>query len=329
MSGISMYYNHYQVEGRYSPKEPQVPIWKKEYQVIDNQIKSQNNNPQDDLYKAYVRLEEVYYAVGVSNRAKYSTVSEVYAGLHEKYYDSGNYENYSEDQITAMFNNELSMTLYGIPGGYFNDPHLSGDVKVATEKEQKEYNRHMINIQLSNIFKGGGIEDSWLKNSQMKFTINPFDYTLKVAGVENPEIVQIIERVLNENNNARELFYHIMKNDSGSISEDVRLKYRVMTSFKNITGEDIRTYKHTEQGLVNSSGQQALQVYRDALATTKEVPSRYKGVALQEFQENLEKFQKKDIESIPDMYLSIGYKAGELYDINQENIMVAKFDAKG
>ena len=47
---------------------------------------------------------------------------------------------------------KYKMTLYGqISSGFVNDPHLTGDVKVATEIEQKEYNRQTINIQIGNI----------------------------------------------------------------------------------------------------------------------------------------------------------------------------------
>lgn len=327
MSGISMYYNYYNVEGRYTPKEPEIAGWRMLYETTDDQIKSQNYNQEDEVYQAHLKLEEAYYSLGVSNRAKYNTPQEVEAALTQKYFYSGAYNQYTEEQKYAMYQNEYEMTLYGqISCGFVNDPHLTGDVKVATESEQKEYNRQAINIQLGNILKGIGLDSSLLEKINMIFTIDPFDYTLKVSGVDNVELTSMIEEALNKDNNARELFYHIIKNDSGSISDDVKLKYRVMTDFKNITGQDIRTYIQSESGLINENGESALEVYLKALETTDEVPALYKGDAYNTFAENLKKLLSKDYVSIPDMYLSIGYCNGELYDVAKEDIMISRFD---
>ena len=64
----SSYYNYYNVKGRYSPETPQTPSWKKLYEVVDDRVKSNNENPESGIYKAHCKLEETYYHSSVSNR---------------------------------------------------------------------------------------------------------------------------------------------------------------------------------------------------------------------------------------------------------------------
>ena len=70
-----------------------------------------------DMYKACEKLEDTYYAMGVRNRAKYTTVDQVYNALHEKYYHTAYYKQFSEQEVIAMHDNELQMTLFGCLSG--------------------------------------------------------------------------------------------------------------------------------------------------------------------------------------------------------------------
>ena len=323
----SAYYNHYSVKGRYTPDKPKVPAWKERYTITEDKIKSKNNNQDSDEFKAYTRLEEVYYSLGVSNRAKYKTVSEVHAALSQKYHGSGNYKNYSYSEVDAMYSNELNMTLYGSlkGGGHPQDPHLKGEVRAPSDNEQQLYNRHMVNTQLGNVFSSNGLSDL-LGQYNMTFTIDPFNNILKVFGVDDVELTNKIEEILNSDGNSKELFYHIMNSSSGSISDDVKLKYRALSSFKNVTGQDLRDYKQTESGMVNEKGENVLDVYRQALKESTAIPTEYKGDAYNYFAEQIEELLAKDFFSIPDLNLSIGYKDGALYNLTNENLMESRFN---
>ena len=323
----SAYYNHYNVKGRYTSDKPELPAWKERYTSTEDKIKSKNYNQDSDQFKAYTRLEEVYYSLGVSNRAKYRTEGEVYAALSQKYRGSGNYKNYSYNEVEAMYDNELQMTLYGClnGGGNPQDPHLKGEVRAPSDSEQQLYNRHMVNTQLGNIFSSNGLS-GLVGQYNMTFTIDPFNNILKVFGVDDVELTNKIEEILNSDGNSKELFYHIMNSSSGSISDDVKLKYRALSSFKNVTGQDLRDYKQTESGMVNEKGENVLDVYREALKESTAVPTQYKGVAYNHFAEQLEKLLAKDFLSIPDMNLSIGYKDGLLYNLANENLMESRFN---
>lgn len=101
---------------RYTSNLPEKPDWKRKLELVEDKVKSNNHDPKSERYKAFEKLEDTYYAMGVRNRAKYTTVSQVYAALSEKY-SSDYYKQFSELEVTAMYDNELHMTLYGCLNG--------------------------------------------------------------------------------------------------------------------------------------------------------------------------------------------------------------------
>ncbi len=321
------FYNYYNISYRYTPEAPKTPAWKEDLKIVKDQVKSNNRDPESERYKAFEKLEDTYYAMGVRNRAKYTTVSQVYAALSEKY-SSDYYKQFSELEVTAMYDNELEMTLFGCLGGGGNldDPHLKGEVRDVTEKQAHEYNRKTINMQLCNIFGNAGIDSAMLSKYNMTFSIDPYDYSLKVSGVDDAGLTAMLEKLLNKDHNARELFYHIMHSNRVSISDYAKAKYHTLNSFASVTGQDPRQYRQTEAGLVNDRGENILDIYREALKTSDAVPAQFKGTAYNVFEENIKKLLAEGFYRIPDLNLSIGYKDGMLQDLPNEDIMHNSFD---
>ena len=321
------FYNYYNISYRYTPEAPKTPAWKEDLKIVKDQVKSNNRDPESERYKAFEKLEDTYYAMGVRNRAKYTTVSQVYAALSEKY-SSDYYKQFSELEVTAMYDNELEMTLFGCLGGGRNldDPHLKGEVRDVTEKQAHEYNRKTINMQLCNIFGNAGIDSAMLSKYNMTFSIDPYNYSLKVSGVDDAGLTAMLEKLLNKDNNARELFYHIMHSNRASISDNAKVKYHTLNSFVSVTGQDPRQYRQTESGLVNGRGENILDVYREALKTSDAVPAQFKGTAYNVFEENIKKLLAEGFYRIPDLNLSIGYKDGMLQDLSNADIMHNRFD---
>lgn len=321
------FYNYYNISYRYTPEAPKTPGWKEDLKIVKDKVKSNNRDPESERYKAFEKLEDTYYAMGVRNRAKYTTVSQVYAALSEKY-SSDYYKQFSELEVTAMYDNELEMTLFGCLGGGGNvdDPHLKGEVRDVTEKQAHEYNRKTINMQLCNIFRNAGIDSAMLSKYNMTFSIDPYNYSLKVSGVDDAGLTAMLEKSLNKDNNSRELFYHIMHSNRASISDNAKAKYHTLNSFVSVTGQDPRQYRQTESGLVNGRGENILDVYREALKTFDAVPAEFKGDAYRVFEENIKKLLAEDFYHIPDLNLSIGYKDGMLQDLSNADIMHNRFD---
>jgi len=246
----------------------------------------------------------------VSNRAKYKDKASLMSALEQKYSASGPYSQYSREERMSMFRNEMNMTLYGVCSD-FTDPRLGGPVMDTTDEEKAAYNRQMVNTQISNILTNAGLDISLL--GDMAFSIEPFNHTLTVLGLDD-EKASLIERLLNDNRNSTELFHHIMQSNRSRIDGDVRDKYRAMRDFKEITGEDLRAYRQTESGFVDANGRNALDVYKEALKTTDSVPAQFKGVVYEMFSDSLQSLMGKSFSDIPDLILQIGFSNGELQD---------------
>ncbi|MBA4687634.1 MAG: DUF4885 family protein [Candidatus Galacturonibacter soehngenii] len=321
------YYNYYNIKGRYSPKTPQIPSWKKEYAVTTDEVRSNNRSQDEDAYKAYSKLEDIYYSVSVRNREKYSNVDDLYTYLNEKY-NSSSFNRYSYEEKKAMYFNELEMTLYGCLGGGGNvdDPHLSQKVCDPTDSEKQVYNRNMVNLQVRNILTNSGFDLSLLSQRSVVLKIDPFYYKLSVIGLEDTSISQQIEQVLNSSNNAKQLFYHILNSNASGISKDVLTKYRALKDFQNVTGLDLRDFFVTQDGFVNAAGENALELYKEYLKSSSAIPSEFKGVAYGHFAEQLGKLAKMDVSKILDLNLEIGLGEYGLYNVTDESIYVSRFD---
>jgi hypothetical protein len=322
------YYNYYNIAGRFTPETAQAPAWKKKYSVTTDEVKSSNYSQEEDAYKAYSALEDIYYAASVQNREKYSDVNDLYAHLSEKYLFNKDYSDCSYSEKQAMYFNELNMTLYGClsNGGNLNDPRLKGEVEDLTDSGKQSYNRQMVNTQIWNIFKNNGIDMSALKNRGLIFTIDPFNYILKVSGTEDESISEKMEAALNSGNNARQLFYHILNSSSSSISQDVLTKYQALKDFQNVTELDLRDFFSTEEGFVNSDGVKALDIYKESLKSSDTIPSEFKSDAYSYFSALLQKLSETDFSEIPDLNLTIGFDSNGLYDISDKIIHVASFN---
>ena len=209
MQITSQYFNYYNVKGRYTPETPQTPAWRKAFEVVDDRVESNNHSQESDLYKAYVKLEEIYSDVARSNRAKYKDADSLKQALGQKYLFNDAYSGYSYSQRRAMYQNELDMTMFGVCGN-FTDPRLGGPVMDTTDEEQAAYNRKMVNTQISNILTNAGLDISLL--GDMTFSIEPFNHTLTILGVDD-EKASLIERLLNSDHNSTELFHHIMQSN--------------------------------------------------------------------------------------------------------------------
>lgn len=308
------YYNYYNVKGRYSPETPQTPAWKKTYEVVADRIEGNNRSQDCDAFRAAVKLEETYYAVSVSNRAKYKNEDELKQALNQKYFVSGTYSQYTQVERSAMYQNELHMTMFGClsGGGNVNDPHLDTHVYAPTDEEVSAYNRQMVNTQINNIFSQAGIDGSTIQN--ISFFIDPYAHVLTVNGMQDANAASLIEQLLNKDNNATELFCHILQSSSGRISDDVKTKYHAVRDFRDITGLDLRTFSQTKDGFIDADGRNALDIYKDALKTTNRVPANFKGAALEVFTDKMTKLQNRNFVSIPDMNLIIGFSDGKLQD---------------
>ncbi|ARJ56711.1 DUF4885 family protein [Campylobacter cuniculorum] len=319
----SHYYNYYGVKGRYNPQEKQKTSWEKLYTPITERIEGNNHNPENDVYKAYLKLEERYYTLGEANRAKYSNYEDLKQALSQKYFSVDSpFQKYTSEQRRAMYDNELSMSAFGYATN-INDPLITDPVHAPSDEEQQDYNRKMVNSQLQNILSQNGID---LKGADIQFIISPNDYHLKIMGLDDENLKLKIENLLNQNDNSKELFFHILQSLrvwQFNFKEGVIEKYRATSEFARLTGLDLGTFHQDGVNFTDKNGQNALEIYKNALEDSS-IPPEFRGFAYESFKNLLESFRELDFSKIPELNLQIGYKDGVLYDLEHSHI--AKLD---
>ena len=324
----SHYYNYYNVKGRYTTSEPVKAGWAERYESVEDRIEGNNSNKDSELYKAYVKLEDIYYDLGAANRAKYSSYDELQNAIGQKYLFSNSpyYGKYSYTERRAMYENELSMSAFGYCGN-MNDPRLNGAVHAETDSEKKSYNRQCVNNQINNIFTNDGISHTLFGNSSFTFIINPYTYQLTVEGNADKSIMSQMETLLNENGNSKELFFHILNSiGSTNIDKNVLAKYRAASMLREYTNLDIRNFTQTKDGLIDRDGNNILDIFKKSVKESSKIPSEFKGVAYDIFEEYIKQITSTDVNSIDDMYLSIGFEKGQLKDMANSNIIKSGFN---
>lgn len=322
----SHYYNYYNVKGRYTTSEPIKAGWVERYESVEDRIEGNNSNKDSEVYKANVKLEDIYYDLGVANRAKYSSYEELQYAIAAKYSSAEYRSKYTVAERSAMYQNELSMSAFGYCSN-LTDPRLNGEVHAETDSEKQSYNRECVNNQINNIFTNNGISQSSFGNSNFTFIINPYTYQLFVEGNADKSIISQMETLLNENGNSKELFFHILNSiGSTNINKNVLAKYQAASMLREYTGLDIRNFTQTKDGLIDGNGNNILDVFKKGVKESSKVPSEYKGAAYDIFEEYIKQITSTDVNSIDDMYLSIGFENGQLKDMSNSNIVRTSFN---
>lgn len=309
------YYNYYNLD-RWSPETPQIPTWKKCLIMSQDEIHSVNFNPDSSKVRALVRLEEVYYPLGVENRARFQNVDDLKNHLYMKYLHPDNqFQNYTKSQRQVMYRHELEMSTMGcLSGANFTDPHLTE--KVYNDwRGDADFNKKKVGEQVENIMSKAGIDD--VDKIEFSLTIDPVTYRVRVFGIDDADKLSRLENALNTGRNGAELFYYILKYYPKKPTDDVFLKYHVMRDYYTMTGADIREYNITAEGFFDKNGNNALDIFKQKLSESKK---DYAKEIYGDFMRRLNILRDKGVHSIPDAYLRMGYRDGSLYEIMDEQL---------
>ncbi|MCM1254064.1 MAG: DUF4885 domain-containing protein, partial [Clostridium sp.] len=176
-------------------------------------------------------------------------------------------------------------------------------------------------------FTNNGISQDSYKNINFTFLINPYTYQLFVEGNADKSVMSQMETLLNENGNAKELFFHILNSiGSVNINKNVLAKYQAASMLREYTGLDIQKFTQTKDGLMDGNGNNILDVFKTGVRESAKVSSGFTGAAYDIFEEYIKQITATDVNSIDDMYLSIGFENGQLKDMANSNIVKTGFN---
>lgn len=185
---------------------------------------------------------------------------------------------------------------------------------VESEK-RKLHNRNMVNQQIQNILEKNNIKIPL--GQRLTFSVDPFNYIITVEGLKDKKMKSLIEAVLNEGNNGRELFYHIsqtLRADSPQKTKDIYEKYLLMREIKKYTGLNINDLKVKNGKFITEDGRDLIDIYRNGVRNAKYVDDYHKGSIISFYVSLLNKYAEKGVNSVPDMVLKIDWQDGSLMD---------------
>lgn len=183
-----------------------------------------------------------------------------------------------------------------------------------TDKE-KQYARSVINQQISTLFSKNEI--MLKKDTDLKFSINPYTYEITVSGNEDKETLSLLERILNEGNNGKNLWTHawlcMHDSDNEIVNSQANMtkanQYSLWHEFFNTTGYDIRSAKYQNGTFVTEDGKDLLELFKE----------KGNSAGYELFSNRLLEYAKNGWNENNDLVLEIGFNCSGLYDIGQVN----------
>ena len=183
-----------------------------------------------------------------------------------------------------------------------------------TDKE-KRHARSVINQQILNLFSNHGVYLS--KQVDLKFSVDPYTYQLKVSGNTDKDTLSLIEKLLNEGDNAKNIWTHTWICMHDADNEVVNLQanmikanqYSLWHEVYNTTGYDVRNATYKNGTFIAEDG-------TDLLALFKEKAKNSAGYEL--YSNRWLEYAKDGWNKENDLVLTIGFDSGGLYDIGQE-----------
>lgn len=231
----------------------------------------------------------------------------------------------TREERSISYNNEKyaiqtnGQYFYGT--AYYIDDYVFRDSKPLINAEIEDYkriqyNRTAITAEINQLFKNNNI--SIPTDVSLKFSVNPYDFTIAVTGLEDEKLKRRIEELLNRGENGKNLFFHLYQaarksGDSNQMTQEKLNKFNLYSIIKQETGYDLRTLRNENGRFYTEDGKDILDLFRN----NSHIPAAYRGDVVDYYTPFLIKYGKLGFNNGDDMYLSIEYRNGELYDIGQ------------
>ena len=212
--------------------------------------------------------------------------SDPMAYIESKYCDvtSPNFCSYmTEDQRSIAYRNEKRMLQTGgkYSAGFARYDYALRNYKdvytgasrstgyIRNTDKEKQYARSVVNQQISNLFSKNGISLS--KQADLTFSIDPYTYQLTVSGNADRDTLSQIEKLLNEGDNAKNIWTHawICMHDSDNEivnSQANRTKanqYSLWHEVYETTGYDARNATYKNGTFIAEDGTDLLALFKE------------------------------------------------------------------
>jgi len=247
--------------------------------------------------------------------------------IRSKYFDKGSvyYEtNLDETERRIAYNYEIQMYKDGrINGVNFQDSLFRG-IEVdgdSVDNDAIQFERRLVNAQISNIFKQVGIDVSSMKEECI-FSVDPYNYEITVE-MSDAETKTLLEKALNVGDNGKKLFRHIYYCatqdgcESSQVTKESKMKYEAYQQVYTFTGYELDKLDEKGGTYYTENGENILDLVDKAVENSREVPRDFKQQTKNWIRELVSSISIRGWKNVPDMTLSILFGQKGLKDINQ------------
>ena len=247
--------------------------------------------------------------------------------IRSKYFDksSSYYEmNLNDTERRIGYNYEMQMYKDGrINGVNFQDSLFRG-IEVdgdSVDNDAIQFQRQLVNSQISNILKQAGIDVSSMKEECM-FSVDPYSYEISVD-VSDAETKARMENALNVGDNGKNLFLHIYHCatqdgcESTQVTKESKMKYEAYQEVYTFTGYKLDKLEEKSGTYYTENGENILDLVDKAVETSREVPNDFKKQTKDWIHSLVSNLSLRGWKNVPDMTLSILFGKEGLKDINQ------------
>lgn len=268
------------------------------YDRLHHETKHMNPKKRREyISQRYFDSSAPHYVQGLTDKERSSCFQfeRDYAFHYERHYERGS-----------------EMTISNLHDPMFRGIIVNGGVE---NEKQKLHDRKMVNQQIQNILDKNNIIIP--QGQRLTFSIDPLNYMINIEGLEDEKTKTLIEALLNEESNGRELYYHIsrtLQDDSPHKKKETYEKYLLMREIKQYTGLNINDLEVINGKFITEDGRDLMDIYRNAIRNEKYVDDYHKGSAISFYGSLLNKYAGKGINSIPDRVLKIDWQDGSLMD---------------
>ena len=208
------------------------------------------------------------------------------AYIESKYCDvtSPNFCSYmTEDQRSIAYRNEKRMLQTGgkYSAGFARYDYALRNYKdvytgasrstgyIRNTDKEKQYARSVVNQQISNLFSKNGISLS--KQADLTFSIDPYTYQLTVSGNADRDTLSQIEKLLNEGDNAKNIWTHawICMHDADNeiVNSQANMtkanQYSLWHEVYETTGYDARNATYRNGTFIAEDGTDLLALFKE------------------------------------------------------------------
>ena len=250
--------------------------------------------------------------------AEAKTYSDPEDYIYQKYYCKGS-QYYESDldktERQIAYNYEIQMYKTGkINGVSYRDSLFRGiEVKGdAVDSDKIQFERQVINSQISNILQQSGINRDAISES----------YEISVEGAELDTKVKM-ETALNVGDNGKNLYLHIYKCstqdgcNSTQVSSTAYMKYQAYQQVYTYTGLKINELFEKSGTYYTKDGKDVLDIVDSAISKSGEVPNDFKAQTKAWIHELVSGISSIGWNNVSDMKLSILFNLSGLKDIHQ------------